>query len=189
MCDYSLAGIPNRLAMEGEELVVHQFCTGTLGLAPRCSPLARLWFSKATPAVCVPPGASLRLRDVPEDLRRRFQVGQSEEVTFVQLSATAYQYRDAMRFKNGRELLLQRLKCGQRVEVLCLSGSDSGQVEEHQRLEEEYRRMFGGADIPTDLELDAESRRVPAMRREDASDQESFLRVAMSGSFRPIHWL
>jgi hypothetical protein len=33
MCDYSLCGIPNRLAIEGEELVVHRFRTGSLGLA------------------------------------------------------------------------------------------------------------------------------------------------------------
>src|SRR5262245_48338732 len=33
MCDYSLASIHNRLATEGEELVVHRFCSGTLGLA------------------------------------------------------------------------------------------------------------------------------------------------------------
>ena len=35
MCDYSLTGIPNRLAVEGEELVVHRFRTGSLGLASR----------------------------------------------------------------------------------------------------------------------------------------------------------
>jgi hypothetical protein len=28
MCDYSLAGVPNRLAVEGEELVVHRFPNG-----------------------------------------------------------------------------------------------------------------------------------------------------------------
>ena len=33
MCDYSLCGIPNRLAAEGEELVVHKFSTGSMGLA------------------------------------------------------------------------------------------------------------------------------------------------------------
>src|SRR5205823_1117308 len=33
MCDYSLMGVPNRLAQEGEELRVHRFPTGTLGLA------------------------------------------------------------------------------------------------------------------------------------------------------------
>jgi hypothetical protein len=32
MCDYSLAGVPNRLAVEGEELQVHRFPTGALGL-------------------------------------------------------------------------------------------------------------------------------------------------------------
>ena len=33
MCDYSLHGIPNRLAVEGEELVVRRFPTGSKGLA------------------------------------------------------------------------------------------------------------------------------------------------------------
>jgi hypothetical protein len=50
MCDYSLAGVPNRLAVEGEELVVHRFPTGALGLAsPDRSP-ARSWFSMARSA-------------------------------------------------------------------------------------------------------------------------------------------
>jgi len=35
MCDYSLQGLPNRLAIEGEELVVHRFTTGAIGLAAR----------------------------------------------------------------------------------------------------------------------------------------------------------
>ncbi len=42
-------------------------------------------------------------------------------VTFTQMSAMEYHYRDAVRFKNGGEVLLQRLEEGQRVEVLCLS--------------------------------------------------------------------
>jgi len=58
----------------------------------------------------------------------------TEEVIFEQLTAEAYQYRDAVRFRNGREVLLQRLKCGQHVEVLRLSAA-------HSR-EEEYRRIF-----------------------------------------------
>jgi hypothetical protein len=69
-------------------------------------------------------------------------MGASEEVTFVQLSATAYQYRDAVRFTNGQEILLQKLKCGQRVDVLCLSGTDSRQEEEHQKRAEEFSRVF-----------------------------------------------
>ena len=33
MCDYSLHGIKNRLANEGEHLFVHKFHTGSKGLA------------------------------------------------------------------------------------------------------------------------------------------------------------
>ncbi len=32
MCDYSLAGLRTRLAVEGEELVVYRFPTGSIGL-------------------------------------------------------------------------------------------------------------------------------------------------------------
>ena len=141
MCDYSLAGVPNRLAVEGEQLVVHRF-PHSLGLASPCPSLAQTWSQKTTPAVCVAPGARLLLRDIPEGLQSQFHVGASEEVTFVQLSATAYQYRDAVRFKNGQEILLQKLRCGQRVDVLCLSGTDSEQEEEHQMVEVQYHILF-----------------------------------------------
>jgi hypothetical protein len=141
MCDYSLAGIPNRLAVEGEELAVHPFPTGALGLASAKTPLSRWWSAKSTPAVCVPPGAQLLLRDIPTSLQQEFGVRETEEVTFVQQNAEAYRYRDAVRFQNGREILLQRLKCGQRVDVLDLS-SDHHEAEEHQSLEEGYRRIF-----------------------------------------------
>jgi hypothetical protein len=38
MCDYSLMAIPNRLAASGEELVVHRFEAGTVGLASASRP-------------------------------------------------------------------------------------------------------------------------------------------------------
>ena len=142
MCDYSLAGIPNRLATEGEQLMVQRFSTGARGLTSSNASLWRFW-SKQTPAVCVPPGARLLLRDIPKDLQRQFQVDATEEVTFAQLSAEAYQYRDAVRFRNGREVLLQRLRCGQRVEVLSLCSGESRE-DEYQRREERYRRIFVG---------------------------------------------
>ena len=131
MCDYSLAGIPNRLALEGEQLMIFRFPTGALGLT---SPNASLWrfWSRQTPAICVPPGTRLLLNDIPKDLQRRFDVQATEEVTFVQLSAEAYQYRDAVRFRNGREVLLQCLRCGQHVEVLSLYPGKRRE-EEHQR--------------------------------------------------------
>src|SRR5215469_7719910 len=118
MCDYSLVGIRNRLAVEGEELVVHRFPTGSIGLASPCTSMSRWGFVKQTPAVCVPPGARLILLDVPECLQHNLAVGSTEEVTFVQLSATPYQYRDAVRFRNGRVIRLQGLIVGMRVRVL-----------------------------------------------------------------------
>jgi len=135
MCDYSLMGIPNRLATEGEELVVHRFSTGSLGLASS-SDLRRVphplqaWLSgflffrapeDAIPAVCIPPGAQLLLQDIPIDLERSLKVGWAEEVTFTQLTAAANTYRDAVRFNNGNEIYLQELREGQRVKVLHLS--------------------------------------------------------------------
>ena len=51
MCDYSLAGISNRLAVESEELVIHRFHTGSIGLASPCTSVPRWWSAKQTPAV------------------------------------------------------------------------------------------------------------------------------------------
>jgi hypothetical protein len=68
------------------------------------------------------------LRDIPERLQQQFGVGPEEEVTFTQLSASADRYRDAVRFKNGAEVLLQRLTPGQRVDVLSLSLSEEPAV-------------------------------------------------------------
>ena len=134
MCDYSLMGVPNRLAREGEDLVVHEFRTGSRGLTPCTSVtntdtqrrygFVKRLFGNLEPervAVCIPPGARLLLSDIAEDVRKSFAVGASEEVTFTQLTATANTYRDAVRFANGREMLLQRLNKGQRVRVLQLS--------------------------------------------------------------------
>jgi hypothetical protein len=134
MCDYSLAHLPNRLAVAGEELVVHRFNTGTLGLAPACSGLKQIFSATSTPAVCVPPGARLLLQDIPERLQEALNVGPVEEVTFVEQSAEAFRYRDAVRFGNGREILLQQLECGQGVLVLSLDAAESEQTRQEARL-------------------------------------------------------
>lgn len=149
MCDYSLHVYPNRLANDGEELVVHRFGGASLGLASpsdlrpvitagSCNAASKKpwswtaikeWFranrpqwqpEKRTPAVCVPPGARLVLKDIPKGLQRELGVGEVEEVKFVEISAEVNTYRDAIRFKNGRQLLLQALREGQRVTVLSL---------------------------------------------------------------------
>ena len=131
MCDYSLMGIPSRLARDGEDLIVHEFPTGSRGLTPaaktQAAPLAtrstivsymKKLFEAEPAAICVPPGARLLLSDIPEEMQISFGVGPVAEVTFTQLTARAYAYRDAVRFTNGREVLLQRLPEGQRVKVL-----------------------------------------------------------------------
>src|SRR5215831_8087066 len=125
MCDYSLAHYPNRLAVEGEQLVVHRFPSGTVGLASSGQEMSS---SSQNPkrsacncAVCVPPGAQLRLHDIPEHIQTSLGVGAVEEVMFVERSAEAFVHRDAVGFGNGRQVLLQYLHVGQRVDVLSLS--------------------------------------------------------------------
>jgi hypothetical protein len=144
MCDYSLHQSLTRLANEGEQLVIHRFPGGSLGLASpaelkvdQCQP--RLpqprawtwggithWFKQmnkeapAPAAVCIPPGARLRLSDIPASLQKELDVKEEETVVFDQLSADPYAYRDCVKFRNGRRAILQCLKPGQRVEVLSL---------------------------------------------------------------------
>ena len=140
MCDYSLMSVPNRLARQGEELVTHRFLTGAIGLAspaelapqtdlPR--PRKTFWSilkelfappkTERVAAVCIPPGARLVLQDIPQHLQDELAVGAVEQVAFTQISPAAYSYRDAVRFQNGREVLLQHLHEGQHVFVVELS--------------------------------------------------------------------
>jgi hypothetical protein len=132
MCDYSLMSIPNRLAVAGEELVTHRFQSGSMGLAsPETRPagfwaaLKRSFSPPMIPAVCIPPGARLMLQDIPAPMQRQLGVEGAEEVTFTQITAADNNYRDAVRFSNGREVRLQELCDGMRVRVLDLCGSEA----------------------------------------------------------------
>jgi hypothetical protein len=141
MCDYSLQGLPNRLAVDGEQLITYRFRTGSMGLASPGDIAARTcaqqqatehrsWWSAVlqwldggvekdeVPAVCVPPGTRLLMNHVPERMRRDFNLNAVEEVTFVQLSAEAFQFRDAIRFGDGRQLLLQSFPSNVTFQVL-----------------------------------------------------------------------
>jgi hypothetical protein len=145
MCDYSLHTYSNRLAADGEDLVVHRFGAGSLGLACPAdlamvnsaaktiqgSPWSRIktWFlgknprweaEKRVAAVCVPPGSRLLLSDIPKNLQRELRVGELAEVQFVEITAEVNTYRDAVRFPNGRQALLQQLREGQRVRVISI---------------------------------------------------------------------
>jgi hypothetical protein len=124
MCDYSLAGTSNRLAVAGEDLLVHRFPTGSLGLVSERRRLREILFPSTAVAVCIAPGARLRLYGIPERLQRQLGVSAVEEVMFTQRSAEANTHRDAVRFQNGKEVLLQHLQCAQRVTVLRLDSED-----------------------------------------------------------------
>src|SRR5438093_10590892 len=65
------------------------------------------------------------LQAIPTRLRRDLGVDAVEEVTFVQRTPVAYTYRDAIRFTNGWEILLQELGEGQRAKVLHLSSAEA----------------------------------------------------------------
>ena len=159
MCDYSLMAIPSRLAVSGEELVVYRFGTGAVGLASAFDLRKRqdcrkaqshgFWSTlkdffnpldvQSIPAICIPPGARLRIQDIPAKLR--FECGllqEAEEAVFTQLTAVANTFRDAVRFQNGVEILLQKLNEGQRVRVLDLASTE----EEQETVPKERQRVM-----------------------------------------------
>jgi len=148
MCDYSLGGLPNRLAVDGEELIVHRFSTHSIGLASPADLQSKireerqrdqsLWqqikslFASAfdcrpVRAVCVPPGARLVLKSIPMDLRCKWSVSSDESVFFMQTSAEVNTYRDALHFRTGRRVLLQDLREGMRVTIVSLGDDFSGE--------------------------------------------------------------
>lgn len=124
MCDYSLAGMANRLAEAGDQLMVHRFPTGSLGLVSTRRRLREILFPSMTVAVCVPPGAQLLLFDIPQRLQDQLGAACTEIVTFTQQTWEAHVHRDSVRFRNGREVSLQQLHCGQRVTVVSLGSDD-----------------------------------------------------------------
>jgi len=123
MCDYSLAGLENRLAKEGEELIVHRFSTGSKGLASpeylksqsngRKSKMRGFFRQKALMrecAVCIPDGAKLQIKN--------------EVVTFRQLTEMATTYRDVLQFSDGNVVSLQQIEEGSIVKVLRLCSEE-----------------------------------------------------------------
>jgi hypothetical protein len=140
MCDYSLMMVRSRLAVEGEELVAHKFKSGSVGLVS-CSdfdtwlnqrPMGfwqRIKYSfsidkEPAPVVCIPPGAQLQIFPISRTLQKQFNLRESEEVTFAEISAQERQHRDALYFGNGLILLLGLLPEGQKLKVLRLSSRE-----------------------------------------------------------------
>jgi hypothetical protein len=157
MCDYSLFAVPNRLAEEQEDLVAHRFPTGSMGLASPPDLRRNVWHpsgaafwvrvkrwflpvaNNPVPAVCIPPGARLRLTNVPAQMQQQYGVTAREEVTFTQLTASSYAYRDAIRFTNGKAVLLQDLPEGLTFKVLSLALADPEWEPFHEELHARLR--------------------------------------------------
>jgi hypothetical protein len=148
MCDYSLQTIPNRLAVEGETLVTHRFPTYSIGMASaveleppalseREPAVRRSWWAslkkwmnppplrEKITAVCVAPGARLRVGQLPKYFRDEYGVEAMEEVRFDERTANAQEYRDVIRFGNGKAVLLQNFPEGIHFVVLSLESTES----------------------------------------------------------------
>lgn len=140
MCDYSLMAVPNRLAVCGEELVAYRFRTGAKGFISNSDArklvepvvkfkdfAARFWrllIGQQCTAVCIPPGAHLLVRNLPDCLQQQCGVeGGMQEVVFTQTSVEI-RFRDAVRFANGFELSIQKLNEGLKVRVIALSSDE-----------------------------------------------------------------
>jgi hypothetical protein len=101
MCDYSLEAYHSVPAAEGEKYTLERFSSGSMGFTtgPGCDT-----------AACVPADTQLRLEGIAESVQQACGVGPVEEVTMIRLESGTY--KDAVRFSNGTELLLQRLNPG-----------------------------------------------------------------------------
>lgn len=145
MCDYSLMTFPNRLANEGEILVTHKFPTGSIGFvspmdlcapAPVRPPCVNVsawskvkgWFAAAParptiPAVCIPPGARLKVQSVPVKIQHVLRAERGDDVLFTEITATWGQFRDGLRVRGKEEILLQSLGEGLEVQVIDMASS------------------------------------------------------------------
>jgi hypothetical protein len=146
----------SRLAVSGEELVVHRFEAGSVGFASvrdiqrdkQRTPLG-LWCrlrrmlhpreARQIPAILVPPGARLLVQDIPAKLQREcgFQEEAEEAVlTETENMATGCIDGHAVRFQNGVVVQLKRLSEGQRVRVLDFSSSEDQPITPTERQRE-----------------------------------------------------
>jgi hypothetical protein len=137
MCDYSLYAFSTRLARDGEELVAHRFSSGCIGFVS-ASDISRpenptTWLSRNWPqlktwffprqhdgptAVCIPPGAQLNLERVDRELGQLLGLEERELAAFIHVTTEEFSYRDGLRFRNGKKILLQALPPGQRARII-----------------------------------------------------------------------
>jgi hypothetical protein len=112
MCDYSLELYRSRPAVAEEQYTLRRFASGTMGFTAAES---------CETAVCIPADARLRLEGIGEAVQRAFAVGAVEEVAMTRLEGGVHAHRDAVKFANGREVLLQSLNPGLTAEVIAFT--------------------------------------------------------------------
>ena len=108
MCDYSLELYRSRPAVQEEQYTLRRFPSGTMGFTAG---------HDCDTAVCMPADARLTLAGIGETVQRSFGVGPVEEVVMTRLDVTGHAHRDAVRFANGKEVLLQSLNAGITAEI------------------------------------------------------------------------
>src|SRR6478609_2745983 len=96
MCDYSLEAYRSRPAAVGEKLTLRRFASGSMGFASG---------TVCDTAVCIPAGSRLLLQGIGEGTQKVHGVGAVEEAVLIRLKRGSY--KDAVRFSNGAQVLLQ----------------------------------------------------------------------------------
>lgn len=112
MCDYSLELYRSRPAVAEEQYTLRRFPSGTMGFTAAQS---------CETAVCIPADTRLRLEGIGEAVQRVFAVGAVEEVMMTRLEGGVHAHRDAVKFSNGSEVLLQSLNPGLTAEVIAFT--------------------------------------------------------------------
>jgi hypothetical protein len=137
MCDYSLHAVKSRPARVGDELLIRNFGTGSLGFAAP---------EDCTTAVCVLPGTELVFsKNVvcyrPHGLLwwRRLRINQ-KTATFRKVNMEERcVHHDALEFPDGQIVLLTCLYEGQEATVLQLPAQPKTATEK----EEKFAAYFG----------------------------------------------
>lgn len=150
---YLLHSVGNRLAREGEELVVGRLDNGSLAFVAERD-LAKLERKKESiwadffncllfrtsaniSTIRIPAGAHLFLRNVPLSVQESLGIGHSEEVIFSEISGRGYSYRGALILPNQTRVLVEDLCKGIEATVLCFSSDTPAD-------KEELHSMIGG---------------------------------------------
>jgi len=120
MCDYSLEVYQSRPAAVGERLTLQRFATGSMGFVSG---------TVCNMPVCIPAESRLLVEGIGEGPQKVHGIGAVEEAVMTRLNRG--HYKDAVRFSNGAEVLLQHLDRGLTVVVMTY-GSELGEPSSRQ---------------------------------------------------------